>query len=192
MGAGNGNKGREHRTETPDVSHIKNVDVNHETSDINVAAVFKFVLFLTVLTVVTFVLMWGLFRLFNSQADKREPPPGPMAMTEQERLPPEPRLQGAPGFGEDLAKGAQELNTTGRRDPTWEIRVLRKQWEDGLEHGARDSNGNVVGLPIDQAIKQVAEGRVINVRPNAGNALDYAIEMPTAASSGRMAEKRLE
>jgi hypothetical protein len=31
-------KGNGHKTETPDVSHIRNVEVTHETSDINVKA----------------------------------------------------------------------------------------------------------------------------------------------------------
>ena len=32
-----------HKTETPDVSHIRNVEVTHETSDINVMGVLMFV-----------------------------------------------------------------------------------------------------------------------------------------------------
>src|SRR5687767_7200494 len=91
------------RTETPDVSHIRNIEVTHERSDVNVSAIVKFVLLLTVMTVVTYILMWGLFRLFYAQAQK-EPQPGPMVMSEAERLPPEPRLQGARGFGDELAK----------------------------------------------------------------------------------------
>ena len=51
-----------HITETPDVSYIKNVDVTHETSDVNVPGIVKFLVGLSVLTIVTFVLMWGLFR----------------------------------------------------------------------------------------------------------------------------------
>jgi len=133
-------------TETPDVSHIKNVDVVHETSDINVAAVFKFVLFLTVMFIAVYVLMWALLRLFNARA-QREPEPGPMAMTERERLPPAPRLQLAPGFAEDLRKVANVQDVGRASDPAWEIRVLRQLWEDSLTNGVRDQNGKVVGIP---------------------------------------------
>jgi hypothetical protein len=182
---------RRHVTETPDVSHIKNVDVVHETSDINVAAVFKFVFFLTVMTIAIYVLMWALFRLFEARAQK-EPEPGPMAMTERERLPPEPRLQLAPGFAEDLGQIANVQDVGHPSDPAWEIRVLRQLWEDSLKYGVRDQNGKVVGVPIDQAMKRVIEGKGLPVRPNAGKPDDYLISVPSAASSGRVNEKRFE
>ena len=56
---------------------------------------------LVVMTVVVYVLMWLLFGFFNAQEATKEgeAPPGPMAMTEQESLPPEPRLQAARGLG---------------------------------------------------------------------------------------------
>src|SRR5712671_1847206 len=89
-------------TETPDVSYIKNVDVTHEISDVYVPGIVKFLVALSVLTIATFILVWGLFRSFESKST--ETPLSPMALTEKDRLPPEPRLQGAPGFAEDLEK----------------------------------------------------------------------------------------
>jgi hypothetical protein len=183
---------RLHVTETPDVSHIKNVDVVHETSDINVAAVLKFVLFLTLMTIAVYILMWALFRFFNSRAARTEPEPGPMAMTEKERLPPKPRLQLAPGFGEEVAKNGASPDPEALTDPAWEIKVLRKNWEDALQHGVRDQNGNVVFVPIDEAMKRVIQGNALPVRPNAGKPDDYVIAVPSAASSGRVPEKRFE
>ena len=35
-------KSNGHKTETPDVSHIRNVEVTHETSDVNVRGVLTF------------------------------------------------------------------------------------------------------------------------------------------------------
>ena len=180
-----------HVTETPDVSHIKNVDVVHETSDINVSAVFKFVLFLLLMTIAVYVLMWTLFRVLNSRARSSESQPGPMAMTEQERRPPEPRLQLAPGFAEGLAKTSR-LEPGQLTDPGWEIKVLRINWEDGLRYGLRDQNGNVVGVPIDEAMKKVLQGNGLPVRANGGKPDDYVITVPSAASSGRVNEKRLQ
>ncbi|MGI9165971.1 MAG: hypothetical protein ACR2G5_06230, partial [Pyrinomonadaceae bacterium] len=94
-------------TETPDVSHVRNVDVTHEMSDVNVPAILKFVGGLVVMTVAVYLLMYLLFGFFNAKEIKREgaSPAGPMAMTEQEKLPPEPRLQSAPGFGVKLENG---------------------------------------------------------------------------------------
>src|SRR5512132_269264 len=101
---GNGHDAR-HVTETPDVSHIKNPDVTHEASDVSVAGVVKFVIGLTALGIVVFVLIWGMFRFMYAQETEKEPEPGPMAMSPQERLPPAPRLQAAPGFGVKLEDG---------------------------------------------------------------------------------------
>jgi hypothetical protein len=188
--------GNIHRTETPDVSHIRNIEVTHERSDVDVSAIVKFVLLLTVMTVGTYILMWGLFRLYYAQT-QNEPQPGPMAMSEAERLPPEPRLQGARGFGDELAKTAAEKAPGDPRDPEWEIRVLKKLWDDNLQHGLRGPNGEIVGLPIEEAMKKVVESGLPS-RSNGSLKVpdlsfqDFAISIPTAASSGRMTEKRLQ
>ena len=158
-----------HITETPDVSYIKNVDVNHETSDVNVSGIVKFLAGLSVLTIVTFVLMWGLFRSLEHKVT--EPPRSPMALTEKDRLPPEPRLQGAPGFAEDLEKTTavkkEELppdHTVGPaisvgaplpKDPLYEIRILRRHWNDVLENGPADQSGKRYGMPIEKAKEEI-------------------------------------
>src|SRR6185503_19544156 len=90
--------GKQHVTETPDVSHIKNLDVTYEHSDISIGGVVRFILALVVLGVVVHLLMWGMFRVLNSEEDKIDSSPGPMALSETERLPPEPRLQAAKGY----------------------------------------------------------------------------------------------
>src|SRR5918999_1575804 len=86
-----------HKTETPDVSHIRNVEVTHETSDVNVRAVLTFCIVLALTTIAVGAGIWMMFKFLNQQRAK-EPGPGPMALTQEERLPPEPRLQAAPGF----------------------------------------------------------------------------------------------
>src|SRR6266852_2395787 len=91
-----------HVTETPDVSYIKNVDVTHETSDVQLAGIVKFALAQLVLMMGSCLLMWGMFRALSSRTT--EAPRSPMALSEKGRLPPEPRLQSAPGFAEELQK----------------------------------------------------------------------------------------
>ena len=183
-----------HVTETPDVSHIKNIDVTHEVSDVNVPALLKFVGALTLMTIAVYFLMWGLFRFFNTQVTQQEPPPGPLALTEQEKLPPEPRLQGAPGFGEDLAKSAGDSGQQKPdqpKDPLWEIRVLRQQWGHQLSTGATDSSGKPVGIPIEEAMKKVLE-QGLPSRSQPGSEQEFPeqeISTPTAASSGRVTRK---
>jgi hypothetical protein len=182
-------------TETPDVSHIKNIDVSHEASDVSVGGILKFVIGLTIFAVVVHVLMWAMFRFLNSQEAGKEPPQGPMAMTEQERRPPDPKLQSAPGFGVKLENG--QWVPLENREPQAEYRVLREQWDQTLKEGGRDHAGQIVGLPINQAMQKVLEGNGLPSRAQApaetnqgGHAEDYGIDMPTAASSGRMTEKR--
>jgi hypothetical protein len=195
---GHGN-GHPHITETPDVSHIKNLDVTHETSDVSISGILKFVVALTILVIVVQALMWGMFKFLNVQEEKKEPQPGPMAMTEQERLPPEPRLQAAKGFGIKLENG-QWINLE-KREPEAEYRVLREQWERQLNCNDQDNAGHGAQVaaaipqnqsqcvPIDQAIQKLIESGLPS-RTQANNSERAAdLSLPTAASSGRMTEK---
>ena len=181
-----------HKTETPDVSHIRNVEVTHETSDIDVKAVLTFVVVLTIATAAVSAGMWLLFNYFNAQ-EAKEPQRGPMALTEKkDRLPPEPRLQAAPGFNITLEDGQRENLEKGA--PQAEYTALRRQWDENLRTGLKDSSGNVVGMPINQAIDKVVSGEGLpsRVKGPSGKLSDYAISMPTASSSGREVEKRLQ
>jgi hypothetical protein len=182
---GSGGHDRHHITKTPDVSHIKNIDVTYETSDISVSAVLKFVVALTLLTAFVFVLMLGLFRFFSREVQEQEPPPGPMAMTEQERLPPDPRLQGAPGFGVKVESG--DFVNLQLSAPQAEYRVVRQQWERQL----KCQDGGRPCLPIDEAMRKLLEGPGLRSRAT-GDSEGFALTVPTAASSGRATEKRTQ
>lgn len=182
-----------HVTETPDVSHIKNIDVTHEASDVSVGGILKFVVGLTIFGIIVFILMWGMFRFFNAQEQTKEPKQGPMAMTKEERLPPEPRLQAAPGFGVKLVDG--QWVSLEKREPEAEYRILREQWEHQLNCDYGDEKHRAQGvmvhrpacLPIDKAIEALFLGEGLPVRApdkNSGTAAD--ISLPTAASAGRV------
>ena len=160
----NGSNKKEHVTETPDSSYIRNLDTAHELSDVQVGGVVKFVVGLFVMTVAVFFLTWGMFRMFEARSP--EPPRSPMALSGEARLPPEPRLQGAPGFGETLEKSATLTPAEGSeapgatrsgnpKNPLWEIEALRKQWEDVLKHGPIDQNGKRYGMPIEKAKEDI-------------------------------------
>ncbi len=192
MSRHNGHDG--HRTETPDVSHIRNVEVAHEPSDVSVRGVLTFVVVLTLATIVISAGLWFLFKYFNNEKAK-ERAPGPLAlrnMSKEERLPPEPRLQAAPGFQVQLESGQKvplEL-----REPQAEYRELRKQWEEVLRSGLKDQSGNSVGLPIDQAMEKIVSGEGLPTRTKQapGKLEDYAISMPSDMSSGRETIKKLQ
>jgi len=184
-----------HVTETPDVSHIKNLDVTHEASDVNIGGIIKFVVGLIIFGVAVQILMWGMFRFLNSQEAGKEAPLGPMAMTEQERRPPDPKLQSAPGFGVKLENG--QFVPLENREPQAEYRVLREQWDRQLDcpDAGTDIPRQRACVPIAQAMEKVLEGKGLPSRAQAetnqgGPAENFGIDMPTAASSGRMTEKR--
>ena len=149
-GRHNGHRGDGHKTETPDVSHIRNEEVTHERSDVSVQGVVVFCVVLGISIAVVSLGVWVMFNYFNAE-EAKEPRPGPMAVTDkQERLPPPPRLQTAPGFGATLDDGQQVPLEKGA--PQAEYRVLREQWEKELHGELKDKSGNPVGMPIDQAI----------------------------------------
>ena len=153
-----------HVTETPDVSYIKNVDVTHEISDVHISGIAKFVVGLSILMIASFLLMWVMFDAFERRVE--DPKRSPMALTGKDRLPPEPRLQGAPGFGESLEKTAPTAKaeapsaTMGEssdqpKSPVWEINAVRDQWIDTLKNGPVDKDGKRYGMPIERAKEEI-------------------------------------
>ena len=176
--------------ETPDVSHIQNPDVSHEASDVNVGSIAKFVIGLFVLTVITFVLMKLLFKVLENRAASLDPQPRPMALGEQERLPPEPRLQAAPGFGVQESKDKRIVLQL--REPQAEYNELNKIWK-GILEGKPDPRTGQMGMPIDEAMKRVVEDGSLRTRAPAANQEQLDIkgaDVPSFQSSGRMPEKR--
>ena len=148
--AKHGDNGKVHMTETPDVSHIKNLDVTYEHSDISIGGVIKFIVALVVLGVAVHLLMWGMFLALDADEVKKEPRRGPMALSDIERLPPGPRLQAARGY----AVEGQNLEL---REPDAELKVVQQKWQDALENGPRDEKGQSFGMPIEEAKKKIVE-----------------------------------
>lgn len=185
-------KRRDDIHETPDVTYIHNPEVAHEVSDVNIKAILQFTVGLLVFAIFVHVLMWLMLKTFEAREVRREEksPPGPMAFTPKERLPPEPRLQAAPGFGADLQ--LPEGKTLELQAPQAEYRILRERWQAMLDNGQKDEKtGAVTALPIEQAIKQVA-AQGLPARPAADGQKTYqqTMEMPSYSSSGRMMEVR--
>ena len=182
--------GNGHQTETPDVSHIRNVTVTHETSDIDINGVLVFVVALTIMTIFVYVGMRLLFNQFRSE-QLSEAKPGPMALKQDERLPPEPRLQAAPGFAVTLNDGTR-VNLQ-NKEPQAEYRTVLDEWDKNLKGELKDAAGNPISIPIEQAIqKVVSQGLPSRAQQAPAKLEDYAISTPTAASSGRVSEKRLQ
>lgn len=177
---------------TPDVTFIHNPAVAHEASDVNIKAILQFTLGLLLFGIFVSVLMWWTLKFFEARNAKNEQkaPAGPMALTEKERLPVEPRLQLAPGFGDDLDLG--EGKNLALLPPETEYRILSARWKNLLENGQRDpKSGALITLPIEQAMKQVVE-QGLPSRPAAEGqkTFEQAKEFPAYSSAGRTMEVR--
>lgn len=194
-----GGIGGGHQTGAAEASRVKSIEANYEVSDVELRGIIVFLIGLTVMTVVVYLLMFLMFTLLNTREVQTEQQKSPLALSEKERLPPEPRLQSAPGFAQQLGKEVGEkesgisADSSRPKDRTYELDQLQKKWAEELKDGPRDQNGNPAGISIDEAEKRIVSGNSLPSRSTATaaeQAENYAIDMPTAASSGRMTEKR--
>jgi hypothetical protein len=161
----------------------------YEENTIGLKGIIYFWVGLLVLIVVTFGLMWALINVLRDYNKENQEPAGPLAMTEKERLPPEPRLQLAPGFGIDTDRGRVNLELS---VPSSEYRAFREEWTRLWEYGEKDpQTGAVSVLPIEQAKEKVLASN-LKVADNAEPDMLIKSRMyVTDESSGRVAgEKR--
>lgn len=130
------------------------LDKPYEQNVIGVKGIAYFGTGLFLLIVITFglmyVLLWG---VLEKEAIESKSSDNPMRMSENDRLPPEPRLQSAPGFGVTGPDGRVKLEL---REPQAEYRELIKIWDDLRKNGQKDEKtGTVVAMPIDTAIDKL-------------------------------------
>ncbi|MEP6903766.1 MAG: hypothetical protein ABJA66_18730 [Actinomycetota bacterium] len=165
-------------------------DKPYEQNTIGLRGVIYFAVGLFLLIVVTFGLMWAFQNVMEDQAKETKDAKSPMAMNEQEKLPPadQPRLQAAPGFGVDGPNGRINLEL---KKPSSEYQELRaeweKEWKDGRQAISQDGKTTTaLTLPIDEAkeklLQQNPKARTGN---EAQNALDEARSFISYSSAGR-------
>jgi hypothetical protein len=117
--------------------HEVNPGVHHEHSDVNIRAILGFGAGLIVTTAVVYVLIFGLFRYFESREGVKVQAEYPLAASEGHREPPEPRLQ---------------------TDPRQDLIDFRATEDDVLgSYGWVDKNAGVVRIPIEAAMKLTLE-----------------------------------
>ena len=161
----------------------------YEKNVVGLRGIAYFGIGLFLLIVITFGLMWALVRVFADDFAKNAAPVPPLMLNEKDRLPPEPRLQLAPGWAVDTTRGRVNLELA---QPGSEYIELRKQWEDEWKNGVRDPKTGVTSmLPIDQAKEKFLE---LNVKARNDNASKQEWERSrmyySDASSGRVASER--
>src|SRR5262245_28765557 len=117
----------------PDV----NPAVHHETTDVNIRGILLFAGGLIVAAAVIHLLVWVLYRYFEVRASHQPEPVFPLAVQQEQRLPPEPRLQ---------------------TNPRQDLRDLRTAEDEVLTtYGWVDRNGGIVRIPIDEAMRITIE-----------------------------------
>lgn len=151
---------------SPDV----NPGVSHEVRDVNVFQISAFGIGLLLACIVTVFAMWVMFRFLYHREDlKNESNPAAAMMNQQQKLPPEPRLQA---------------------EPRVELKDLRAD-EDAIlnSYGWVDPNKGTVRIPIAQAIDIVAQKGLPSKPSPAGMENDGYRTIPEDSSSGRTLEK---
>jgi hypothetical protein len=193
-GGGQGRGKYIHITETPDVRHITNVDVMHEESDVNVKGVGAFVGILFAGLILISALMVGLYQVFEWRArvaDERIAV-SPMARTDEERLPPPPRLQVAPGFESldphDPRDAGQKFEL---KHPQAEWEALQRKWDAELNNpGAVDPGTQTMHIPIEDAKRMLLEKGLPVRQQQPGEVGLKGADVPSYSSAGRQMEKR--
>jgi hypothetical protein len=203
-----GGRKRDSIHETPDVSYITNPDVAHEESDVAVRPLLWFVGGLTAFTIIVCVAMWIMFHYFLAREKSQELAASPLARQGEERLPPEPRLQLAPGFGVTTDDGVRHNlsyanNPEGVPQPQSEYLVVRSEWMRELsEYGWADEKAGTVRIPMDEAIRrylqqrqskqqgQTQQGAQPGQAPATGAQAAPKEQTPSDSSSGQQTEQK--
>lgn len=196
-----GKRKRDSIHETPDVSWITNPDVAHEESDVAVRPLLWFVAGLTIFTIITCAAMFLMFNYLQKREESQELKASPLAREGKERLPPEPRLQLAPGFGVKTEDGREidlsneAVGKTGHvPQPQSEYWAVRDEWKRKLEnYGWADEKAGTVRVTIDRAMELYLE-RHPPAQPGSGQSAGAQAAptetTPSDSSSGRQPEQK--
>ena len=149
-------------------NHTPNKPFRDETS-LNITGVYQFLGWLLVLMIFTYGLVYGIVKWNDSRTESATAVTTHLPKTKGESLPPEPRLQLAPGHSEHpLAEG---------------IRYRDSVVKDLESYGYVNKEAGLVRIPIELA-KDLLLKKGLPVRANAA-AVSFDQQVPQASSSGR-------
>lgn len=145
------------------LSHEELERGNHQEDAIDFSGILKAGAGLTIMTVLTYFVVLGTYKVLvsatNAVSTTRQ---YPMAIGQENRVPPEPRLQ---------------------TDPKQDLKNLRAAEADTLEHyGWVDRNNGVVRIPIERAIELTLE-RGLPARQGGSGAAAPDAPAPTAPTA---------
>jgi hypothetical protein len=177
-------------------SHRKKVEIDvskgYEKNEIQLRGIIMTTVALFLTCVVSFWLMYVLQNELEDYWKKSEAKTvNPMVLKSEDKLPPVPRLQSAPGFGVDSPQGRLNLEL---KHPQAEWEELQKIWAKETEEGQKvvqNGQETIVTLPIEEAKKRLLAEGVKTVAPEQANAaIEEANAYLSGASAGRKSAKR--
>lgn len=116
--------------------------------DLNLKAIVVTVIGLALLIGLAMFFMWWVAQGLKRVEAAQDPPPRPIPEAAGRQLPPEPRLQGAPGSAFEEKPGSPEL----------ELRQIRAEEERVLtSYEWVDEAGGVARIPVERAIEILAQ-----------------------------------
>jgi hypothetical protein len=151
-----------------------------ESSALNIGPVVWFLVSLAAGTAIIFVLMGGLFNVFESRVKKEEGKPSPLA-SERQLIAPEPRLQLAPSRIEQV-EGRESPDLKDDHPLAEMERVQREESEKLNSYSWIDEKNGIVRIPIDDAKKLLLE-RGLPTRNKQAEGQPASFQEPSATRS---------
>lgn len=170
-----------HATHGTDPQQTSQVEADH----IDLRAVFGFAIGLAVVAIVCQILMLWMFNAEVNAVDAANPPRVyPLAVPQDDRRPPEPRLQGGvrtDNSGRMLPESRITDRNLGVRDA---LKSLRDEEDATLNNYSWvDRNNQIVRIPIDDAMKLTLQRGLPARQQAAGTAPAAAASPETPAAS---------
>ena len=157
---------------------------------------------LTFFTLITCLAMLLLFKFFQGREESQELKASPLARQGAERLPPEPRLQLAPGWEVETDGKRRDLSYSADNagyvpQPWSEWLLVNEQWQRELKgYGWADEQAGTARIPVERAIDLYLERRAKQqpqqqqgAQPPPANAAPRETT-PAESSSGQQPEQK--
>src|SRR3954469_16192879 len=139
----------------------------HETSDVNIRGILAFGAFLVFSAIVIHVLLWGLYRYLDKEAEERNPPPNPMMQQQPEAK--GTMMQSSSMTAEKESQTVQRLTATFPEprlqvDDTRDMNRMRQDQNQQLkEYQWVNKETGKVRVPVDRAMELILERGLPNV-----------------------------
>lgn len=154
----------------------RNPEVSYDRTDMSARAIVGFLIFLAIAGVIMHLVLWGLYKNFAKGYMASSPTAGPIASSTRQlpqgdpvRTFPPPRLQ---------------------PDPVADLNKFRVSEEEILNsYGWVDQNAGVARIPIDQAMKAVAQQGLPTRQVPSDNAQTESMQAPAAGSDGAVTQQ---